>query len=42
MDLVLLVLLLSAFVGQVGLFRRDSAPDSTSNEPRQPPAEPVG
>ncbi len=34
MDLVLLVLLFSAFVGQVGLFRR--ARGSTSNEPLQP------
>jgi hypothetical protein len=36
MDLVLLVLLLSSFVGQVGLFRRDGAVTSTSNEPLQP------
>lgn len=32
MDLVLLVLLLSAFVSQVGLFRRDGARGSTSNQ----------
>lgn len=36
MDLVLLILLLSAFVGQVGLFRRDASRGSTSNEPLQP------